>query len=117
MLRRRGAAALRAKKASGRPPKLDRRQKRSLSAALLRGATAAGFATDLWTCPRIAQLIRRRWGVDFHVDYLPRLMASLGFSCQKPQRRALERDAQAVERWVRRDWTRIKKKSPGVTPI
>ncbi len=70
----------------------------------------AGYPTDLWTCPRIAQVIHRRFGIRYHVDYLPRLLTSLGFSCQKPERRAIERDEPAIARWMQRDWKRIKKK-------
>jgi transposase len=51
-----------------------------LVACLLKGATALGFGTDLWTCPRIARLIQERYGVHYHVDAIPRLMAGLGFS-------------------------------------
>ena len=78
--RRGGDAALAAKPVPGRPPKLNARQRRALVHCLLKGASALGFGTDLWTCPRIAQLIERRYGVQYHVDAIPRLMASLGFS-------------------------------------
>lgn len=77
---RRGDDGLRARKASGRPPKLKPRQRRTLMGLLLKGATAAGFASDLWTCPRIAQLVHQRFGAQYHVDAIPRLMAGLGFS-------------------------------------
>ena len=56
------------------------------------GAEAAGFDTDLWTCPRVAKLIRKRFGARYHVDHIGRLLGSLGWSPQRPQRRALERD-------------------------
>ena len=69
-----------AKPVPGRPPKLSARQRQGLVQCLLKGAVAFGFATDLWTCPRIAQLIEQRYGVHYHVDAIPRLMASLGFS-------------------------------------
>jgi len=111
--RRRGPEALRAKPPPGRPSKLTRRQKRGLVRHLLKGTRASGFETDLWTCPRIAQLIERRYGVTYHVDSLPKFLHALGFSCQKPEKRAFERDDEAVARWVARDWPRIKKKPPG----
>jgi len=78
--RKGGRAALAARPVPGRPSKLSARQKRGLVAWLLKGATACGFATDLWTCPRIAQMIEQRYGVQYHVDAIPRLMAGLGFS-------------------------------------
>jgi transposase len=78
--RRRGTDALAAKPVPGRPTKLAVRQRRALRKCLLKGAAAFGFDTDLWTCPRIAALIETRYGVRYHVDHIPRLMASLGFS-------------------------------------
>lgn len=111
--RRGGEAALRAKPPPGRPSKLTRAQKRGLVRRLLKGARAGGFATDLWTCPRIAELIRRLTGVVYHVDSLPRFLRALGFTCQKPEKRAWERDDEAVARWVAHEWPRIKKKRRG----
>ena len=75
-----GQAALAAKPVPGRPPKLSARQRRGLVHCLLRGASHYGFGTDLWTCPRIARLIQERYGVPYHVDAIPRVMAGLGFS-------------------------------------
>jgi transposase len=105
-----GAAALTAKPVPGRPPGLSPQQRRGLVARLLKGPLAYGFATDLWTCPRIAQMIEACYGVRYHVDHIPRLMAGLGFSCQKPERRAIERDEAAIRRWIDHDWPRIKKR-------
>jgi transposase len=106
-----GQAGLRAKPATGRPSKLTPGQKRDVARRLLRGARSSGFATDLWSCPRIAQVIRRRYGIRYHVDSLPRLLCSLGFSCQKPEKRAWEREGAVLERWVAQDWPRIKKRA------
>jgi transposase len=87
-----------------------------LADRLLAGAKANGFGTDLWTCPRIGELIRRLFKVRYHVDSLPRVLAALGFSCQRPEKRARERDEEAIERWVARDWPRIKKTPRDGTP-
>ena len=110
--RRRGEAGVRARPASGRPPKLGARHKRRLDTLLLDGAQAAGFHTDLWTCPRVAELIERRCGVRYHVDSIGRLLHDLGWSPQKPARRALERDEPAIRRWVHKEWPRVKKTPP-----
>jgi len=109
---RAGRAGVGAKPAPGRPPKLDARQRARLERVLLRGAEAAGFHTPLWTCPRIADLVRRKFGVRYHVDHIGRVLRTLGWSPQKPERRARERDEAAIQRWVKVDWPRIKKK-PG----
>jgi transposase len=105
-----GRDAVRARPVPGRPPKLEASDRRRLEQVLLRGAHAAGFATDLWTCPRVATVIRREFGVRYHVDHLGRLLRRLGWSPQKPERRARERDEAAVRRWLRVELPRIKKK-------
>jgi len=106
---RAGLEAIRSKPLPGRPPRLGRQEKKRLEAVLLRGARAAGYSTDLWTCPRVAQIIHRTFGVRYHVDHIGRVLHSLGWSPQKPQRRAVERDEAAIQNWVKADWPRVKK--------
>src|SRR5260370_42002085 len=108
-VRRRGLAALKAKLAAGRPPKLTARQRATLPRLLLRGAPAWGFETELWTTQRIATVIHREFGVRLHRAHVSRMLTALDWSCQKPERRAMERDEAAIERWKRYRWTRIKK--------
>jgi transposase len=105
-----GKSAIKAKPAPGRPPRLDARGKRKLERELLRGAQQAGYPTDLWTCPRIAKLVRLQFKVEYHVHHIPRLLRSLGWSPQKPEKRARERDEKVVQKWIKEDWVRIKKK-------
>ena len=71
------------------------------------------IATDLWTCARVQQVIEEKFGVTYHVDHVGRLLHSLGFSPQRPQRRARERNEAAIEHWRRYDWPRIKKGDRG----
>ncbi len=110
--RRRGAAGLEAKPASGRPPKLTARQRQRLPRLLAHGARAHGYATDLWTTKRVAAVIGREFAVAYHPAHVSRLLAACGWSCQKPERRAVERDEAAIAHWKRYRWTAIKKK-PG----
>jgi transposase len=111
--RREGHRALVARPASGRPPKLSALQTHRLERELLRGAQAAGFATDLWTCPRVARLIEQHFRVHYHVDHIGRLLHSLGWSPQKPARRAIERDEEGIQRWIKQTWPALKKKRVG----
>jgi putative transposase len=69
-----------------------------LEKKLLKGAQAAGFPTDLWTCPRVARLISSLFGVTYHVDHIGRLLHMLGWSPQKPERRAIERDEAKIRK-------------------
>jgi transposase len=108
--RKRGRSGIAARPASGRPRKLQSNALAQLERDLLKGAQAVGFSTDLWTCPRVAYLIRSRFGVRYHVDHIGRLLRSLGWTPQRPTRRAVERDEAAIQRWIKTDWPRIKKK-------
>ncbi len=92
---------MKARPAPGRPPKLTARQRVRVPRLLLRGALAWGFGTDLWTTTRIATVIEREFGVRFHRAHVGRLLSELGWSCQKPERRAVERDEAAIARWKR----------------
>ncbi len=95
----------------GRPPRLDEMQRKRLTRTLLKGARASGYANDLWTCPRVAEVIERLFGVHYHVDNIGKLLHRLGWSVQKPERRARERDDAAIVRWRQEEWPRIKKGS------
>lgn len=106
-----GIDALRAM-APGRPAQLDARQIEELRVALLRGALAHGFGTELWTLKRVRALIERLHGVQFSEVHVWRLLGAMGFSSQKPERRAIERDEQAVQRWKRKTWPALKKSVP-----
>ena len=107
--RKKGNQALQAKPAPGRPAKLSEKDKARLEKFLLKGARSAGFATDLWTCPRIAELIAARFDVHYHVDHIGRLLRAMGWSPQKPTRKAVERDEESIATWVKADWPRVKK--------
>lgn len=108
-----GIDALAAQPVPGRPRKLDDDDRARLETLLLKGAMAAGFPTDLWTCPRVVDLIRFEFGVRYHVDHVGRLLRGLGWSPQKPERRARERDEERIRGWIKHDWPRVKKTPRG----
>lgn len=112
-----GDAGLRPKPAPGRPAKLTGKQRERLVRLLLKGALSHGYSTQLWTTGRIADLIEKKFAIRYHPDHIGRLMANLGWSCQKPDKRALERDDDAIERWKRAQWPKIKKTPRGWAPI
>ncbi len=78
----------------------------------MQGALAQGFPTELWTLPRVAKLIKQRFGVAYSSGHIWHLLRRLGFSCQKPARRATQRDEAAIERWKKRRWPALKKTLP-----
>jgi transposase len=108
-----GVRGLRQAKRTGRPPKLSTAQLRDLEQALKRGPEAFGFATGLWTARRVRDLIEYRTGVRYHEDHVWRILHQLGWSCQRPVGRALERDEAAIRNWKKYRWPRIKKKRSG----
>ena len=81
----------------GRPPKLDSKARERLERIFLRGAKKARFDMDLWTCPRVAEIVQKRFAVDYHVDHVCRLLQGLGWSPKKYHRPAIERDEDAIE--------------------
>jgi transposase len=111
-VRARGPDALRPKPAPGRPPRVTARQRAKLLKLLLKGATAHGFRTDLWTLPRVATVIARTFGVTYHPAHVWKILRGEGWSCQKPERRARERDEAAIQRWRTDRWPHIKKRPP-----
>jgi len=111
--RRGGARALRVRSSPGRPPKLTPPQRRRLVRLLVRGAMAQGYPTELWTTGRIAALITDTFGVTYHPDHVGRLLHQLGWSHQKPERRAAERDETAIADWKRVRWPQVKKRPRG----
>lgn len=104
-----GVNALAAKPHPGRPPKLAADRRGELLDLLRQGPPAHGYATELWTLARVAEVAERHLGVSYHPSQVWRILRSLEWSCQKPQRLARERDEAAIARWRRRDWPRIKK--------
>ena len=105
-----GHQALAAKPHPGKPSRLTIRQRKRLAKLLARGARRHGYSTDLWTLARIAEVIAVNFGVDYHPGHVWYLLRSMGWSCQKPERRARERDEQTVAQWRKNDWAHIKKR-------
>lgn len=110
VLESKGIDALRDMSQGGRPPQLDAQQLGAVQVALLEGPVAHGFGTPLWTIPRVRAFIEQRFGVRYSKAHVWRLLGQLGFSSQRPQRRALERDDEAAARWKKRTWPGLKKK-------
>ena len=104
-----GLDALATKPRSGRPAALSDVDKDRLLEILLAGPIQAGYRTDLWTCKRVAEVIEREFGVQYHERYPWEILRSLGFTCQKPQQQAREQDEEAVGHWRRHTWPRLKR--------
>lgn len=110
VLQAEGIDALRSMSKGGRPALLGAEELVRLQVALLEGPTAHGFGTALWTLKRVRVFIEREFGVRYSEVHVWRLLGQMGFSSQKPARRALERDEVAIEAWKKRTWPALKKK-------
>jgi transposase len=104
-----GTEALRPKRHPGPIPKLQVQQQRRLLVALKQGTGHWGYALAGWTGPLVRDLIRRLFGVQYHVNYIGTLLHQLGWSPQQPEHRARERNERAIARWRRDEWPRLKK--------
>lgn len=105
-----GADGLKVKVSTGRKTKLDAAELKRLREILVKGAMRAGFSNELWTSKRVLQVIKSHFGVKYHHNHLPKLLRNLGFSPQRPQREAIEKDRKQIQHWIDHDWKRIKKK-------
>ncbi len=91
----------------GAVPKLTAAQKARLKSILLEGALARGYPTKLWTLKRVAEVIRKEFGVRYTLSGVWRVLRALGFSAQVPLTRALERNDRYIRQWVRKTWPEI----------
>jgi transposase len=105
-----GTTGLQSRGPTGRPPRIPDSALAGIEQALLQGALAHGFATDVWTLDRIAMVIQGLTGVQLSNPSVWRLLRGrLGWSVQRPARQAKERDEEAIQHWVAHEWPRIKK--------
>ena len=105
-----GSGGLKKAARAGRPPLLSAKDLRRVASALEKGPRSNGYATDLWTLRRVAEVIEETTGVAYHPGHVWKILRTqLGWSRQRPARRAKERDDEAIARWVNKDWPRIKR--------
>src|ERR671913_119109 len=104
-----GVEGLRHKPPPGATPRLSEDERARLPELLARGAEAHGFRGEVWTCERVAKVIRKEFGVSYHPAHVSRLLKALRQSLQKPQRRAEQRDEEAIEHWKEKKWPSLKK--------
>lgn len=112
-----GRAGLKAQPTPGRPSRLSAAQERQVLSWFRRSPRSFGFATELWTAGRVAEVIRRKFHREFHPHYISQWLARRRITPQKPERQARERDSREVRRWLREEWPRIKKARRGGVPI
>lgn len=98
---------------AGRKPLLSAAERRQLTKLLLKGPQQLGYETPLWTCPRVAHLVEREFGVRYHPGHLWKLLIALGWSPQRPVGQARKRNRAEVESWKKKVWPAIKKKPAG----
>lgn len=107
--KKKGQEALKSKPVPGRPERLTGRQKRSLVKILVDGPLKQGYSTELWTLKKISKVIDKSFGVEYHPSHVWKILQDLGWSCQKPETQARERDEKKIKKWIRYSWPHIKK--------
>jgi transposase len=107
--REEGVEGLRHKPPPGATPRLSEDERARLPELLAQGAEAHGFRGEVWTCERVAVVIRREFGVSYHPAHVSRLLKALRQSLQKPQRLSEQRDEEAIEHWKEKKWPSLKK--------
>ncbi len=93
---------------AGRHLKLSRDQLTRLESLLSQGATAHGWANNLWTAKRVAQLIKKSLGVGLCIPTVRAMLTEqLNWSLQKPRLQLRERDDDEIARWKAEEFPRI----------
>ena len=105
-----GTSALKGAGRAGRKPKLEPKQLSEVEKALRRGAQANGFQTNLWTLPRVAQVVERVTGVQYHPGHVWKVLGAMDWTRQRPAKQARERNAEKVKLWLEERWPELKKK-------
>ena len=111
-----GVRGLRQAERTGRPPVLTTKELTKVERALRAGPAAYGWHTELWTLQRVADVIAMETGVRYHVGHVWKILRRLGWTWQKPARRAIERDEEGIARWVREEWPAILNSPAGSRP-
>jgi len=107
-----GKQALKRSGEPGRPRKVTDADLARVERALQKGPKANGYPTDLWTLARVAEVIENTTGVKYHPGHVWKVLRRMGWSRQRPARKAAERDDEAIEQWVNDRWPKLKK-TPG----
>jgi transposase len=104
-----GEEGLRGAGRAGRKPRMSDAQREQLHQALIEGPLAWGYENELWTLPRVTEVIHEVTGIAYHPGHVWRVLRQLGWSRQKPTTRARERDEEAIGRWMHETWPGVKK--------
>ena len=110
--REHGLAGLHRVPRPGAPTRLTDAQRDQLLGLLAQGAEAFGFRGQVWTGPRVVHLIRQHFGVAYHPHYITQRLKDWGWSRQKPQKKAQQRDEAAIAAWPTETWPALKKTRP-----
>lgn len=93
----------------GRVSRLTSKKEALVRRNILKGAGEQGFSGDFWTLKRLTVGIKRWTGIAYEDRSVWHVLKRLGFSCQKPIKRARERDEEAIQTWLAETWPKVKK--------
>ena len=104
-----GKKALASKGHPGFASRLTEKKRQRFKQAILKGPLSHGYSTNLWTLPRLAAVLRTVAKVDFSEVWVWKIVRGLGFTPQKPQVKAKERDENAIREWKTTTLPNLKK--------
>jgi putative transposase len=104
-----GIKGLKSKGPTGFPSKLTPQKRVSFKEAVLKGPKAYGYETNLWTLERLSAVMKKSVGIKFGHNHTWEIVRELGFTPQKPQLKAKERNEQAITEWKKKRLPGLKK--------
>ena len=111
-----GKEGLKSKGCPGRKSLLTEQDIKKVERILIKGPLALGYETDLWTCPRIGDVIKKETTVSYHPGHVWKVLRAMNFTAQKPETRARERDEEKIRDWKKRVFPAIQKRGPKLMP-
>lgn len=107
-----GLSSLKRRPATGRPPKLNSRMIRWIYDTItLKNPQQLKFEFALWTREMIQAAIYKKFGIKLSLPSIGRLLSQLGFTCQKPLYKAIQKDESLVKEWLKKVFPKIKTRS------
>src|SRR5260370_1975824 len=95
----------------GTHAKLTEEQKRLIPDLLWHGPEAYGFRGEVWTCPRVVEVLAREFGLAYHRDHVSRILKELGWTPQIPITRAIQRDEAVIAHWRTYVWPELRRRA------
>lgn len=104
-----GSEALKSIGCPGPESDLIPEKRKAFKKAILKGPQFYGYETNLWTLSRLRAVMKKVNRIDFSDVWIRHIVMDLGFTPQKPQVKARQRNEEAIAGWKEKTLPNLKK--------